>query len=317
MFSALLTKRQPFCAVFNTALAADFYSGVRCALLHEARTKDGWIVKARGPVIAEVAAGRKLVYRNNFHDALLNFIDWYRGVLPADKAFEEANRHPENGSASSRFRPPNPLVRRERPQPMLIDMTPLSGALSDIRPILLKQVRKTADEALFNSLMEQHHYLGYEQPVGEHLKYLVGAHGQPIACMAWSSAPRHLGSRDRYIGWSAEARRRNIRFIAYNTRFLILPWIRVPHLASHILGRAAAALSADWERMYSHPVYFAETFIDPGRFRGTCYRAANWVLMGRTTGRGKASNSYIPNRSIKEVLGLALTPRFRELLSEL
>jgi len=215
-----------------------------------------------------------------------------------------------------RFRPPNPMMRRGRPQPMLIDMAPLSGALADIRPVSLQQIRKTADEPLFNSLMEQHHYLGYEQPVGEHLKYLVWADGRPIACMAWSSAPRHLASRDRYIGWSAEARRRNIRFIAYNTRFLILPWIRVPHLASHILGRVAAALSADWQRMYSHPVYFAETFIDPGRFRGTCYRAANWVLMGRTTGRGKAANSYIPNRSIKEVLGLALTPHFRELLSE-
>ena len=167
-----------------------------------------------------------------------------------------------------------------------------------------------------HSLMEQHHYLGYEQPVGEHLKYLVWADGRPIACMAWSSAPRHLASRDRYIGWSAEARRRNIRFIAYNTRFLILPWIRVPHLASHILGRVTSVLPGDWERMYSHPVYFAETFIDPGRFRGTCYRAANWVLMGRTTGRGKASNSYIPNRSIKEILGLALTRRFRELLSK-
>jgi hypothetical protein len=215
-----------------------------------------------------------------------------------------------------RYQPPNPLVRRERPQSMLIDTTPLTAALADIRPVSLQQVRKTADEPLFNSLMEQHHYLGYEQPVGEHLKYLVWTQGRPIACMAWSSAPRHLGSRDSYLGWSAEARRRNIRFIAYNTRFLILPWIKVPHLASHILGRVAAALSADWERMYSHPVYFAETFIDPGRFRGTCYRAANWVLMGRTTGRGKASNSYIPNRSIKEVLGLALTARFRELLSE-
>jgi hypothetical protein len=215
-----------------------------------------------------------------------------------------------------RFRPPNPFVQRERPQPMLIDMTPLTCALRDIRPILLQQVRKTADEPLFNSLMEQHHYLGYEQPVGEHLKYLLWAQGRPLACMAWSSAPRHLGSRDRYIGWSTEARRRNIRFIAYNTRFLILPWVRVPHLASHILGRAAGALPADWERMYRHPVYFAETFIDPDRFRGTCYRAANWVLMGQTTGRGKASNSYTPNRSIKEVLGYPLTPRFRELLSQ-
>jgi hypothetical protein len=219
-----------------------------------------------------------------------------------------------------RFRPPNPLARRERPQAMLIDTTPLNDALAEIRPVSLQQVRKTADEPLFNSLMEQHHYLGYEQPVGEHLKYLVwaecGGKPRPIACMAWSSAPRHLGSRDRYIGWSAEARRRNIRFIAYNTRFLILPWIKVPHLASHILGRVTSALPGDWERMYSHPVYFAETFIDPGRFRGTCYRAASWVLMGRTTGRGKASNSYTPNRSIKEILGLALTRRFRELLSE-
>jgi hypothetical protein len=199
---------------------------------------------------------------------------------------------------------------------MLIDTTPIDAALADIRPISLQQARKTADEPLFNSLMEQHHYLGYEQPVGEHLKFLVWAQGRPIACMAWSSAPRHLGSRDRYIGWSAEARQRNIRFIAYNTRFLILPWIRVPHLASHILGRVTSVLSGDWERMYSHPVYFAETFIDPGRFRGTCYRAANWVLMGRTTGRGKASNSYIPNRPIKEVFGLALARRFRQLLSE-
>jgi hypothetical protein len=210
----------------------------------------------------------------------------------------------------------NPFVRRERPQPMLIDMAPLTGTLTDIRPISPQQVRRTSDEPLFNSLMEHHHYLGYEQPVGEHLKYLVWAQGRPIACMAWSSAPRHLGSRDRHIGWSAEARKRNIRFVAYNTRFLILPWVQVPHLASHILGRIAGSLSNDWEQLYGHPVYFAETFIDPGRFRGTCYRAANWKLLGLTTGRGKDSTSKRPNRSIKEVLGYPLTPHFRELLSQ-
>jgi uncharacterized protein DUF4338 len=210
----------------------------------------------------------------------------------------------------------NPFVQRDKPQPILIDMTPLTGALADIRPISFQQVRRTSDEVLFNSLMEQYHYLGYEQPVGEHLKYLVWAHGRPIACMAWSSAPRHLGSRDRHIGWSSEARRRNIRFVAYNTRFLILPWVEVPHLASHILGHIARLLSNDWEQLYGHPVYFAETFIDPGRFRGTCYRAANWKLLGLTTGRGKDSISKRPNRSIKEVLGYPLTPRFRELLSQ-
>lgn len=211
----------------------------------------------------------------------------------------------------------NPLAKREPPAPMLIDTTPITATLSQIQSIELQQVRRTADEPLFNSLMEQHHYLKYEQPVGEHLKYLAWSQGRPIACLAWSSAPRHLGSRDRYIGWSAEARRRNIRFIAYNTRFLILPWVRVPHLASHILGRMAAVLSDDWQRMYSHPIYFAETFIDPGRFRGTCYRAANWQLLGLTTGRGKNDQTNKPNRPIKEILGLPLTRRFREYLSQL
>lgn len=108
----------------------------------------------------------------------------------------------------------------------------------------------------------------------------------------------------------------NIRFLAYNTRFLILPWVKVEHLASHLLGRMAARISADWERVYGHPIYFLETFVDPERFRGTCYRAANWVLMGRTTGRGKDSTSKRPNRSLKDVFGYPVTPRFRQLLAE-
>ena len=210
----------------------------------------------------------------------------------------------------------NPFVRRKRPQPPLIDRTPVSGSLGQLGPIELTQVRRTAQEPLFNSLIEHHHYLGYEQPVGEHLKYLVWAQGRPIACLAWSSAPRHLGSRDRYIGWSAEARRRNIRFIAYNTRFLILPWVTVPHLASYLLGRMARLLSQDWERLYGHPIYFLETFVDPERFRGTCYRAANWAMLGTTTGRGKDDQTNRANRSIKEVLGYPLHRRFREFLQK-
>ena len=216
--------------------------------------------------------------------------------------------------APVRYTPPNPLARRSRPPAMLIDRTPIHAPLRQLQPIEFQQVRRTADEPLFNSLMESHHYLGYEQPVGEHLKYLVWAQARPIACLAWSSAPRHLGSRDRFIGWSGEARRRNIRLIAYNTRFLILPWIEVPHLASYILSRVARRLSQDWESLYEHPIYFLETFVDPQRFRGTCYRAANWVLLGRTTGRGKDDQTGRPNRPIKEVLGYPLTRRFRELL---
>jgi hypothetical protein len=211
----------------------------------------------------------------------------------------------------------NPLAKRTRPAPLLLNRTPIESRLRDLAPIEFQQVRRTAEEPLFNSLMEEHHYLSYEQPVGEHLKYVVWAASRPLACLAWSSAPRHLGARDRYLGWSAEARRRNIRFLAYNTRFLILPWVRVEHLASHLLGRMAARISQDWQRVYGHPLYFLETFVDPERFRGTCYRAANWMVLGQTTGRGKQSNSYVPNRSLKQVLGYPLNNRFRELLGAL
>lgn len=211
----------------------------------------------------------------------------------------------------------NPLARRSAPALVSVETTALQASLAEIRPLEFRQVRRTAQEALFNSLIEHHHYLGYTQPVGEHVKYLVLARGRPIACMAFSSAPRHLGSRDRFIGWDKQARLKNIGLLAYNTRFLILPWVTVPHLASHILGRMARVLSADWQRLYGHPIYFVETFIDPARFRGTCYRAANWIDLGQTTGRGKAAPTHKPNRPIKQVLGYALVKDFRQRLSQL
>jgi hypothetical protein len=215
---------------------------------------------------------------------------------------------------------PNPLARRQaersRPAPVLVDQTPLESTLSRIRPLELQQVRRTAEEKIFNSLIERYHYLGYTQPVGEHLKYVVYAQGRPIACLGWSSAPRHLGPRDRFIGWSAEARRKNIRYLAYNTRFLILPFVRVEHLASHVLAVMARQLPLDWERVYGHSINYLETFVDPGRFRGTCYRAANWQCLGLTLGLGKDSRDGKPNRSLKEVLGYPLTKDFRRRLCE-
>jgi hypothetical protein len=209
----------------------------------------------------------------------------------------------------------NPLVRRSVPVVVQIDRSPLRVDLASLGPLRFEQVRRTAQEPLFNSLIHQHHYLGYTQPVGEHLKYLVWGQGRPIACLAWSSAPRHLGCRDRFLGWSAESRRRNIHLIACNLRFLIVPWVEVPHLASHLLGRMTRQLSGDWQRVYGHPLYYLETFVDPQRFRGTCYRAANWIVVGRTTGRGKADQTHRPNRPLKEVLGYPLCPRFRHWLS--
>ena len=215
-----------------------------------------------------------------------------------------------------RWTPPNPLVRRSRPSVVEVDRRPVRACLGDLGPLRLEQVRRTSQEPLLNSLIDQHHYLGYTQPVGEHLKYLVFGRERLLACLAWSSAPRHLGPRDRFLGWSAEARRKNVHLIATNLRFLILPWVQVPHLASQILGRMARQLSGDWERLYGHPIYFVETFVDRERFRGTCYRAANWTVLGRTTGRGKDDQTHRPNRSLKEVLGYPLHRRFRRLLSE-
>ena len=213
-----------------------------------------------------------------------------------------------------RHRPPNPLARRARPQPVAVDRTPLRTSLRELGALTVRQVRRTAEEPVFNSLVETYHYLGYTQPVGEQLKFLVSAAARPIACFAWSSAPRHLGPRDRYLGWSAAARRQNVRFIAYNSRYLIVPWVQVPHLASHLLGHMVRRLSAEWERVYGHPVYFAETFVDPARFRGTCYRAANWQVIGTTVGRGHRAPTFEQTRSVKQMLGLPLHRKFREVL---
>jgi len=189
--------------------------------------------------------------------------------------------------------------------------------LANLRPLEFRQVRRTSDEPVFNGLMEEHHYLGYVQPVGEHLKYMVHTLGRPVACLAWSSAPRHLGPRDRFIGWSPEARRKNIRLLAYNTRYLILPWVKVPHLASHILGWMARELPREWERVYGHPVWYLETFVDPARNRGTCYLAANWTKLGRTTGRGNNAPTKKPRVPVKEIFGYPLSKHFREILGGL
>jgi hypothetical protein len=208
----------------------------------------------------------------------------------------------------------NRLAERQRPEPMIPDNRPVRGPLHRITPLEFVQVRRTPEEAWFNSLMEQYHYLGYEQPVGEHLKYLVKAGGQVIACLAWSSAPRHLKLRDRFLGWSNEARERNMHLLAYNTRFLILPWVRVDHLASHLLGRMAKRVPQDWQRLYAHPIYWLETFVDTSRFRGTCYRAANWQVIGTTAGRGHRAPTIEQTRPVKQMLGLPLHRKFREIL---
>jgi len=148
-----------------------------------------------------------------------------------------------------RYVPANPLARRRPPSfdPLGedLDTSLLNQSLSDVRPLSFRLVRRTPQERLFNALIERYHYLGYVQPVGAHLKYMIFSGQRPLACVSFSSPPFRLGVRDRFIGWSPEIRQRHLHLIAYNSRYLILPWVQVPHLASHILGRLARRISSD------------------------------------------------------------------------
>lgn len=208
-----------------------------------------------------------------------------------------------------------PWLREKRAIPMeTVDTAPMDCPLSGL-PTDLVMVRRTPGERVYQNLVHQYHYLGYTQPVGEHLEYVAFSHGRPVACIGFSSAPRHIGVRDRYLGWNKEDRTRHLHKIVVNTRFLILPWVKVPHLASHLLGRIARRISSDWQGIYHHPIVWLETFVDPARgFTGTCYKAANWQYLGLTTGRGKNDQTRKPNRSLKYVFGYPLARDFRKAL---
>jgi hypothetical protein len=212
--------------------------------------------------------------------------------------------------------PPNPLANREKPPGIVIDESPLKCPLENVFPVKLEQVRKTPLEKMFNSLVNQYHYLRYTQPVGEHLKYIAFSHDRPIACLAWGSAPWHIGVRDRFIGWPKEIRQKNLHLIANNVRFLILPWVQVSCLASYLLALNRHCLSQDWQCLYHHPVYLLETFVDAQRYCGTCYKADNWIYVGQTTGRGKLNKSHQSLLSKKAVYVYPLTGNFRRELCQ-
>lgn len=207
------------------------------------------------------------------------------------------------------------LRKRRSPPAVLMDTSPIVGNLAEVRPVTMVMVRHTPYESVYKSLIHQYHYLGYTTPVGEHLEYITFSHGRPLACIGWCSAPRHIGARDSHLGWTREERIANLHKIVINTRFLILPWVRIPHLASHLLGLMARRIASDWETRYRHEIVWLETFVDPERgFTGTCYKAANWKCLGLTTGRGKNDHARKPNRSLKYIFGYPLVSNFKKAL---
>jgi len=207
----------------------------------------------------------------------------------------------------------NAIRHREIAQLEFCDTTPIEGSLASLGALEIRLVRRAEGESLFNYLINQYHYLGFSRPVGEHLKYLVLWGDRPVACMAWNSGPLKLTLRDQFVGSPRKAYAHNLHLIAYNSRYLIAPWVRVPHLASHLLGRIACRISADWQVLYHHPIHLLESFVDLERFQGTCYRAANWTCVGRSQGRGTKSKPG-DRTSLKELWVYALGRDFRQQL---
>ena len=194
-----------------------------------------------------------------------------------------------------------PAVRARRWIPELFDSVspePIVADLSSLRPLQIRVVGpKQPDYHLFQRYLAQHHYLSYSGTVGENLGYLIrSCAGVDLACLLFGAAAWQCAPRDRWIGWSAEQRARGLALIANNSRFLILPWVRVEHLASHILSQIVQRIDADWQRRYHHRIYWLETFVQQDRFRGTCYKAANWIHVGQTTGRTRQSRRHRDNR---------------------
>jgi len=192
---------------------------------------------------------------------------------------------------------------------------PITGKLKEFLPIELKMVRGSPQEALHNYLIHQYHYLGYRQIVGPSLKYMAYIQGHPIACLSWGAAAWKVACRDQFIGWSPSTRSRNLSFIVNNTRFLILPWVRIPYLASHLLSQNIKVLTSDWYQWYHYAPVLLETFVDSERFSGTSYKAANWLWVGRTNGRVKNDRDHQKPLPVKEVFLYPLKKTFREILN--
>ena len=205
--------------------------------------------------------------------------------------------------------------KRNRTIPVVnIDQSPLQDTPANLRVVDLKLVRNTKLEPLYNSLIQQHHYLGYRQIVGNHLKYIAFIGDRPVACLGWGSAAWKVKPRDTLIGWDPKTREDNLHFVANNTRFLILPWVSVKCLASKILALNARRISDDWIQTYNYPLYLLETFIEKNRFKGTCYKAANWVCTGQTKGVAKKGHLHVKHGNIKDVYLYPLRKDFRKKL---
>lgn len=210
----------------------------------------------------------------------------------------------------------NNAWRNRCPVEVAHDASVLEGPLAALRPVRVEPVISGSAQAkLFQFLLHRYHYLGHRNCVGENLKYLAcDRDGRPLACVLFGSAAWKCEARDAFIGWTADQRQRHLQLLTNNTRLLLLPWVRVPDLASHLLSCVAQRLSQDWQAKYGHPIHLLESFVQTDRFLGRCYRAAGWIALGATTGRGRNAPGSAPQGPVKGIYVRALSPDFSQRL---
>ncbi len=189
-------------------------------------------------------------------------------------------------------------------------------SLHDLAPLRIDVIHQATSSCLFNHLLTEYHYLGFSGTVGENMKYMVyDRWNRSLACLLFGSAAWKVSSRDEWIGWTSQLRQANLLYLTNNMRFLILPWVQVPHLASHSLAGIARRISSDWIQRYGHPIHLLETFVEQDRFRGTCYRAANWIRVGQTQGRSRNDTDRTLKVPVKDVHLYPLITNVREVLT--
>jgi len=211
-----------------------------------------------------------------------------------------------------RRRAPDGPCQQDRLVPPPPPGPPLTAA--DLRTLVVRPVAR-GERPLWKACLAHYHYLGYAPGAGEQLGYVASLQGQLVGCLAWGAATYRNGPRDTYLGWDLATKRARLPLVVQNTRFLLLPWVRIPHLASKVLAATLRRLPADWESRYGHGLLLAESFVDPRHFRGTCYRAANWLCLGPTQGAGKHGNRYRRHGVPKLVFVYPLHPQARERLA--
>ncbi len=200
--------------------------------------------------------------------------------------------------------------------PVEFDQAPVDCDLKHLLPLKVALAQSTSELLLFNSILKHHHYLSYHTPVGQNMKYLVfSRHNQVLACLFFGSAAWKTTPRDNFIGWDADTRKRNLFLVANNMRFLIMPWVSVKNLASHILGAICRCINSDWQEKYGHPIHLLETFVETPRFKGCCYQAANWQCVGETTGRTRNDRFNKIKAPLKKIYLYPLNRRFRKYLN--